>query len=34
MRHGASGRDKLLHVSGLDAAALRARLDAAGGGAV
>ena len=33
VRHGASGRDKLLHVTGLDAEALRARL-ASGGGAV
>ena len=26
VRHGAAGRDKLLHVRGLDASALRARL--------
>ena len=30
---GAAGRDKLLHVSGLDAASLLARLDSAGGAA-
>ena len=34
VRHGAGGRDKLLHVTGLDAAALLARLDSAGGGAL
>lgn len=33
VRQGAAGRDKLLHVSGLDAASLLARLDSAGGGA-
>ena len=33
VRHGAAGRDKLLHVSGLDAASLLARLDSAGGAA-
>src|SRR5687768_2840547 len=32
VRHGASGRDKLLHVRGLDAAALRARLEQAPAG--
>jgi uncharacterized protein len=31
VRHGTSGRDKLLHVAGLDAAALLARLSSAGG---
>jgi uncharacterized protein (TIGR00251 family) len=34
VRHGASGRDKLLHVRGLDAAALRARLEQAPAGRV
>jgi uncharacterized protein YggU (UPF0235/DUF167 family) len=34
VRHGGSGRDKLLHVTGLDARALLARLDSAGGGAL
>jgi uncharacterized protein len=29
VRHGASAREKLLHVAGLDAKALRARLDSA-----
>jgi uncharacterized protein (TIGR00251 family) len=33
VRQGASGRDKLLHVTGLDAASLRARLDSAAGAA-
>jgi uncharacterized protein len=33
VRRGASGRDKVLHVAGLDAATLRARLAAADGGA-
>ena len=32
VRQGASGRDKVLHVGGLDAAEVRARLDAAGAG--
>lgn len=31
VRRGAAARDKLLHVAGLDAAALRARLSAAAG---
>ena len=31
VRHGASGRDKLLHVSGLDAKALLARLSSGAG---
>jgi uncharacterized protein (TIGR00251 family) len=31
VRHGATGRDKLLHVSGLDADTLRARLELIGG---
>jgi uncharacterized protein YggU (UPF0235/DUF167 family) len=33
VRHGASARDKLLHVTGLDAKALLARLRSAGGAA-
>ena len=33
VRHGASGREKLLHVAGLDAQALRARLSSGGGAA-
>mgnify|MGYP002085373625 FL=1 len=33
VRHGATGRDKLLHVAGLDAASVRARLDSAVGAA-
>lgn len=33
VRHGASGRDKLLHVSGLDAKALLARLSSGAGAA-
>jgi uncharacterized protein (TIGR00251 family) len=33
VRHGAAAREKLLHVAGLDAEALLARLDSAGGGA-
>jgi uncharacterized protein YggU (UPF0235/DUF167 family) len=31
VRHGAAGRDKLLHVAGLDAASVRERLQSAGG---
>ena len=31
VRHGAAGREKLLHVRGLDAKALLARLDSAAG---
>ena len=33
VRHGAAGREKLLHVTGLDAKALLARLDSAAAGA-
>src|SRR5688500_13140572 len=32
VRHGAAAREKLLHVAGLDAQAVRARLASAGGG--